>query len=84
MSSTSGTSSSRCFQHRLLQATDQIAAYVRNRAFSDGIPSQEIQTRKAFSFQGGQICCLPMMDPNLVSSGGFLLYNAEPAGPCPR
>ena len=44
----------------ILQATDQIAAYVWNRAFSDGIPSQEIQTRETFSFQGGQICCLPM------------------------
>ena len=48
----------------ILQATDQIAAYVRNRVFSDGIPSKEIQTREAFSFQGGQICCLPMLGPN--------------------
>ena len=44
----------------ILQATDQIAAHVRNRALSDGIPSQEIQTRETFSFQGGQICCLPI------------------------
>ena len=68
----------------ILQATDQIAAYVWNRAFSDGIPSQEIQTREAFSFQGGQICCLPMLDSNFFPSGGFFLYHAEPAGPCPR
>ena len=56
--------------------------FVWNRAFSDGIPSQEIQTREAFSFQGGQICCLPIQI--FFSSGGFLLYHAEPTGPCPR
>ena len=66
----------------ILQAKDQIAAYVRNRAFSNGIPSKEIQTREAFSFQGEQICCLPIQI--FFSSGGFLLYHAEPTGPCPR